>query len=465
MSNAKSGVRTFSELSAALQARAGSIKSAATSKKAAENDPVPEKDPNEKGQAAIPKDPDAAPSKQNTPESKTNQDGVTSTLPAPPVAKTVMGEEKAAKEDLSAKAAKVAEGIKGLAARLQKKAEVTQPQMPPNDKQNEGSDGGANKPPSGGAGDKNNPDPAVKDAAPAAPSGEAAGTTPADKTEEGKAPMPAADSKGEIPADKTNADAGKSAMEKCEKCGKMTKECACGKSASADEVPLDPSFHIKLATIILSTEEGREFAQAQVEKYHGAQAASDIVKAAALMEAKAEELAQAEESGALQAEAMWNAASPEEQANVIKMAQVLAAGRNVYKTEHEKMAYDAGAAGAAEMADQGMLGQEAAPEGAGMDEAIMAALEQMVQSGEITPEIAAQILQALQGGGAGGEGGGAMPPGAEGGEMPPGMEGGEGGEGGEEGGEMPPEEKEAHTKSAANRAAVAKLFAPAAKAA
>jgi hypothetical protein len=448
MSNVKSGVRTFGELSAALQARAGSIKVAAQ-KNAAENDPTPEKDPTEKGQVSIPKDPDAKPSKQNTPESKTNADGVTKVLPAPAPAKTVTGEEKVS-ADLAAKAAKVAEGIKGLANRLTKKSEVTQPNMPPNEKKNEGSDGGALKPPSGGAGDKNNPDPAVKDAAPAA------AAMPEDKNKAKTVPTPPADSKGEMPADKTNVDAKAAEGGMCKGCGKPMADCTCEKSAS--EIPLDPSFHIKLSSIILSTEEGRAFAHSMVEKYHGAQAANDIVKAATIMEEKAEELAALEESGALVAEEMWKSASAEDQAGIIKLAEVMAFGRDSYQTEHEKLAYDAGAGAAAELADQGMLGQEAAPEGAGMDESIMAALEQMVQSGEITPEIAAEILQALQG--AGGAGGGGMPPGAEGGGgMPPGAEGGGGPP-------PPPEEEEPEGKSAANRAAIAKLFpAPTAKAA
>ena len=389
---------------------------------------------------------------------------MTPTLPAPAAAKTVSGEEKVA-GDLPSKAAKVAAGIQALAKTLSKKAEVTQPNMPPNDAKNEGTDGGANKPPSGGAGAKNNPDPAVKDAAPSAP---AAGATPADKTEDGKAKMPAADSKGELPADKTNADTKAAGEGKCAKCGKMEKECGCGKSAAADtEIPLDTTFHLKLASIILSTEEGRAFAQQQIEKEHGRQAAADIVKAAALMEQKAEELAQAEESGALIAEEMWKAASAEEQQVIIKLAQVLTVGRESYRTEHEKLAYDAGANAAAQMGDAGMLGQEA-PQG--MDESIMAALDEMVQSGELTPELAAQILEALQGGGAGGAGG--APMGAEGGMPPEGGEGGEppaGGGGGrkapkeDEGGE---EEKEARTKSASNLAAVCKILAapaPAAK--
>jgi hypothetical protein len=385
--------------------------------------------------------------------------------------------------------------------------------MPPNDKKNEGSAGGALKPPSGGAGSKNNPDPAVKDAA---PSGAAAGAVPADKTDEGKAPKPKVDPKGPLPDSKTNTDSG-AVKSACTKCGKMVCTGDCDKSASVDDAPIDGSFHLKLASIILETQEGRDFAEAQIARHHGAQAANDIVKAACLMEDKARELAEAEESGAIAAEEMWKSASAEERENIVKLASVRASGLAFYQTEHEKAAYDAGAAGAAQMIDDGSLGAGGDPGaaggmppggdpaagmppggdpsggdptgagGGGMEEAIMAALDQMVQSGEITPEMAGQILQALQSGGAeggapggapggemppggpGGDAGGGMPPGGPGG-PPPGAGGGGPPPGAEKKSEKKPEkkddgdgDKDASAKSASNREAVLKFVAKAAK--
>ena len=50
--------------------------------------------------------------------------------------------------------------------------------------------------------------------------------------------------------------------------------CKCAKMAAADDFVLDASFHYKLASIILSTEEGRMYAQRCIEKAHGAEAAS-----------------------------------------------------------------------------------------------------------------------------------------------------------------------------------------------
>ena len=462
MANTKSGVRSFADLSAALQARAGATKSAAQAKSAADNDPIPEKDPNEKGNQSIPVDKDAAPAKQNIPDSKTNQDGVTSTLPAPAPAKTIVGEEKPAM-DLSAKAAKVADGIRALAGRLQKKAEVTQPTLPPNTAQNTGSDGGATQPPSGGAGAKNNPDPAVKDAAPATPAA-------TDKTEK-PAPAPKTDEKGPIPADKTNTDS-KMATEgaKCSKCGKMEKECGGCKSASIDEMlegakKLDPQLLLKIAAVMIETEENRRYLESAFEKHAGAEAARDLVDAAVYMEQISKEAAAAEEAGQAEANELWKSASEDERARVLRFADAMNAAEAGFKTDLEKAAYDAGVEEAAGLSDAGMLGQTEAPDGAAMDEAIMQALQQMVQSGEITPEIAAQIVEALQGGG--GAEAGAMPPGMEGGAgggaMPPGVEGGEGGGGGGGGGKKPKadegEDKEAAAKVLTNLQAAEKLFA------
>jgi hypothetical protein len=110
---------------------------------------------------------------------------------------------------------------------------------------------------------------------------------------------------------------------------------------------------------------------------------------------------------------------------------------------------------------------------------IIVKIDQMVQSGELTPEVASQIMQALQGGGEGGAGGaeGAggppLPPGAEGGMPPDGQPGQVDADGspegthpepdGDEGGS--PEEKEAHVlvKAAAAIAlqAMEARFAPA----
>jgi hypothetical protein len=554
-------VRTFADLTATLNKRASAIKSGAETngqpagqqKNAAGEDVVPEKDPTDEGTTAIPKDPDGATKKTVGLENKTNAE-VTSSFTVPP-SKTVEGEEKPATE-LAKKAQGVAAGIKKLADTLNKKSGVgsdgksVTPNMPPNDKVNEGTTpGGKLQPPTGGTTKGVNPDANAKTSADkTAASGEAAGAADGPQTEK-KVTLPAGDSKGEIPASKTNTDtttkekgaavdpflklaanilaAGKqgedwliksvgpeaaaqikaAAEEKCKGCGMVKTACKCqpagdkDKMASEDDLKIDSSFHVKLATILLSTEEGRKIAQAQIEKAHGAEAAADIVKAASIMEERAMQLAALEESGALAAEEKWASATPEEQQRIVKLARVHARTRDGYQSDLEKIAYDAGAMAAAQMGDAGMLGGAGAgagpdagagaapggaPGGAGggdpaaalaamgagggggagggmppeagggmppgggggmpgaggeglSEEAVVQALDQMVQSGELTPELAAEILQAITGGGAPGGAGGApggapgegggMPPGAEagGGGMPPGA-GGEGGE-------------------------------------
>ncbi len=430
--------------------------------------------------------------------------------------------------------------MKNLSKTLNKKAETVgadgrnvTPNMPPNDNKNEGTTpGGKLQPPSGGTTKGVNPDANAKTST--------AGMAAEGMDKEKKVSMPAGDSKGEIPASKTNTDETKKeekssaaaiaklaknilsnkegkawlvnslgqemadqivkvaaeSDEKCKGCGMMKSACKCqpagdkDKAASGDDLIIDPSFHFKLASLMLATEENRLYAQRVCEKAFGAEAAADIVKAATIMEQRAEEMSAMEAAGAKEAEAKWASATEGERNQILKLARVHHRTREGYQTDWEKQAYDAGAMAAAQMGDAGMLGgaggaggggAPGAEAGGGMppggdpaaamaamaggaggggapggmppgaeggmppgadggmppgaeggagggelsEESVVAALQQMVQSGEITPEMAAEILTAITGGGAGGEGGagGGMPPGAGGG-MPPGAEGG-----------------------------------------
>lgn len=182
-----------------------------------------------------------------------------------------------------------------------------------------------------------------------------------------------------------------------------------------------------------------------------------------------------------------------EQKEVIKIASVLELAKEGLD-EEEKQAFDQGAGAAAAMADQGAAGEQE-PQMPGADEVsdedIVAVLDQMVQSGELTPEIASQIMQALQGGGAeggapgaGGDAGAGGPPpdgGAGAGGPPPEAAGGAGGPPPEGAGGPPkqepdgdegksPEEKEARVLIKAAAAQTMKIMqergvlpAPAAK--
>jgi hypothetical protein len=108
-----------------------------------------------------------------------------------------------------------------------------------------------------------------------------------------------------------------------------------------------------------------------------------------------------------------------------KIAMVHDSARAKYKTDLEKAAYDNGAAMASQTADAGM--PDAAPGAAPAesddvsDEDIIAVLQQLIQSGQITQDVAAEIVQQLgMGGGAGGAGGAGDAGGSGAGGPPPG---------------------------------------------
>ena len=463
-------ILSFDKLVAGIQKRA-SVKNADST--------VPEKDERESS-TSIPKDPDGATKKTVGLENDTNADTTKSFTVTP--AKTVVGEEKPASA-LAQQAQKVAAGIRNLSAMLKKQGEDAGsklPVMPPNTDSNAGTTAnGAAKPVTGGVSKPANPDANAKTA-----TGDPATKAKTDVGEQKTVSLPAGDSKGSLPKSQTNSDVTKANGET--KAESAETAAAAGKEANAaDNLVIDSSFHVKLASLILSTEEGRQYAQAVIERAHGAEAAMDIIKAATIMEERALELTQMEEQGAQEADDFWKSASETDRQRIVKLAQVHSQARDMYATELEKLAYDAGAQAAAQMGDAGILGgagggadpgAEAgvgAPPGAeggmppgaegGMPggegeispEVIVQALDQMVQSGEITPEIAAEIVSALQGGG--GAGGadpgmaGGMPPGAEaGGMMPPGADpgaaAGPDGSAAHEASETPKAEKKEHAE-------------------
>lgn len=422
--------QTYESLVKKVAARGQAAKSA--SAKVAAGDTPTETDPRDKGTVSIPVDPNASAATMNLPASGTNTE-VTPTYTAPAPAKTVDGAEKVAKT-LQAKAAGVLEGIKAL----RKNASATASAITPTLVSDAGNDNRDTHPaPStdNGPKHKQNPDPIAKTAAPST-------AEPKDPTDKGKETVKG-DSIGAIPAGDMNSNTTK----------------------VAGDIEFDPQFLQKLASTILSTEEGRETARCIIEKVHGAQEAEDIIKAAVFMEERAMQLEQLEDEGMAQADLMWKSASEEERTAIIKLANIHASIKATLETEMEKNAYDAGAAAGAQMQDQGMMGAEdpsaggAAPGGAPggdpsaaagggdeiSDEDIMQVLQELVQSGKITEQDAEAIIQALSSGG--GEGGA---PGADGGAGgPPPDASAAGGPGGDPGAAaggppMPPEQKEAH---------------------
>jgi len=386
------------------------FKSAAT--KSAAGDTPTEKDPAEKGVTAIPKDPNATNAAMNLPEKLTNTE-VTPVVSISP-SKTVGSDTKMA-NTLVAKAANVVDMIKNM------RKSGTASEITPTLVSDAGSDNKDSAPApstSNAPSKKQNPDPATKDAT---------GDTASDAKDPNakKVEMPTPDSKGDLPKEtkNTNDVTTKASMEGC-----MTPDS----KAAGTAIDFDPSFHYKLASLILSTEKGVEFARNLIEEAHGAAEAEDIIKAASFMEYQAQQYETLEAEGQFAADKMWNNATPDERAQIVKLAAAHLLAKSTLQTEEEKQAYDAGAAAGGNMVDSGALGDPSAagadPATAGADPSaggadtitdddIVAVLTELVQAGKIKPEEAEAILQALQSGGA--EDQATAPAGADGSGMPP----------------------------------------------
>ena len=240
------------------------------------------------------------------------------------------------------------------------------------------------------------------------------------KADKAEAPVAAAEAGKKLdckdPADKGTVEAKTGPVVAGEPKGDET-NTDLKKDAAAAE--LDATYLAKLASVILATEDGRNFAEAKLKESFGAEAASDIIKAACVMEQAAQEAdmaAQEEQaylqSGAYQAEQMWKSASDAERAEMTRMAKIHSFEMSKYGEsefgEILKSAYDQGAQAAASEMDAAPMppegGAEAAPEaGAGQEggeaslEEVIEVLGQMVQSGEVSPEVAQEILSKITG--------------------------------------------------------------------
>lgn len=181
------------------------------------------------------------------------------------------------------------------------------------------------------------------------------------------------------------------------------------KSATSEEIELadsfTPEFHLKIASCILQTEEGRAFAEEIVKREKGVEAAAMIIKAAAEQE-KFEQYSAAyndymQKQAAEQEiyDHMWKSASEEDRNMITKMAAAHNINKDKLKDEQSKQAYDLGAEDAAAMLDaeagaedipvDAMAGEDITPED------IVMVLEELVATGEIEPEVADEILQEL----------------------------------------------------------------------
>ena len=233
------------------------------------------------------------------------------------------------------------------------------------------------------------------------------------------------------------------------------------KTKEAGQLELTQDVLAKIASCILSSEEGWKYAETALTKAAGAEAARTTIKT---LQKQAEDYEKqaAYEQGKADADYMKKQAEAERlyakgasdavnMANMVlqKEAQLRAVGMTdaqlvkLGQAIADESMEGAGAPGA----EQAMAGMEAPAEGGGdgiSTEELAQALAELVQEGKCSPEDAQAVMEYIQS--AGGGQGGAPEGGAPEGGMPPGMEGGappsEGGAPGGEAAPAPPTEEE-----------------------
>lgn len=201
--------------------------------------------------------------------------------------------------------------------------------------------------------------------------------------------------KQETKVEDTKKEASTEKKEDKTKVSKKAKETT-PDDIAGDMDAITADFHLKLASHILATEEGKEYARDLLSRSMSAQAVQELIDSADDVEKRAaEELAvQVEFEDML-------AGMTDEQREAFQKSAAFHY-QEVNKLQHlfEKAAYEQGAMDAAAMVDGGV------PELPGMDsepslEEIVMILDELVQSGELDPALADAILQELLGGVAG----------------------------------------------------------------
>lgn len=216
----------------------------------------------------------------------------------------------------------------------------------------------------------------------------------------------------------------------------------------ADDVALTDEFHLKIASALMATEEGREIVRTYLVDRSGIEAAQALVKSACDMQelfqaqhARQEEIQkQASANAGLEEAAVTELlknASAEDRETIIKVASAHRDNLSGISEPIYQLFYKQGAMDAAAMQDASMGAPEgAAPptlpgaeEGPASLEQIASLLQMMVESGEIDAQTAQQVIAELVQGEQGGAPAGADPTGgapggapgapAGGGEMPP----------------------------------------------
>lgn len=176
--------------------------------------------------------------------------------------------------------------------------------------------------------------------------------------------------------------------------------------ATASDFEEDKNAYQKIASLVMNYEEGRNLVNELADRELGKQAAENLIKEATEMEHLQQAFEQEQAQAAAQVEEMLKGASEEEVKDIEKLMTIHSGALESFQSDYEKEAYDLGVKQAAAAMDEegGELPMEG--EDVSLDE-VAAVIMQMVESGEIDPQLAEAILSELAGadGGAGMEGG------------------------------------------------------------
>jgi hypothetical protein len=178
----------------------------------------------------------------------------------------------------------------------------------------------------------------------------------------------------------------------------------------ASDFDMNPNAYRKIAGLVLGYQEGRDLLDKLADREMGKQAAQQLIMEAEQLGAEEIAVEQQQSKQAQYVNHLANQATEEDVSDIRKMASVHQSAYGAYNTKYERFAYDAGAKQAAAAMDEadGMIPGDTGEEPS--IEEIAEIIMQMVESGELDPALAEQILAELAGGG-----GGMAPPGAEGG--------------------------------------------------
>lgn len=277
--------------------------------------------------------------------------------------------------------------------------------------------------------------------------GEASGKTP-NGAGEGGHTAAEGDSKDEAVSSPTDPSVAKTASKAKQLAdairSKLLNKEATKEVYTAEEVAANfdetANAYLKIANLVMQHEEGRQMVANLADREFGREAAENLIKEAEELEMYEEALNQEQAQGEQAVQELLKDASEKDLQDIAKLIQVHSQTVSSFETAEEQEAYSLGckqaamamdAGGEMPMGPEAMMGggEEMPPgEGGGLEDVsldeVAQVIMQMVESGELDPQMAEQILTEL----AGADGGEELPPEA--------MMGG----GGEEMGGLPPED-------------------------